>query len=321
MTAIIGAGLSGLIAATQFPQARVFESSGSDSIAHRAVLRFRSDKLSRLLGIPFTCVTVRKSIYSAGRHVAPTIELANRYSRKTNGGYLDRSIWNVEPVERYIAPETLQQQLVEMVGGRLEWNAPIYAEDIGAEPLISTIPMSAMHRMLAPQMNPKLPMTDAMFRFASICVDRFRVAKANVYQTIYYPDAHTAVYRASMTGSLLIIERMTDAAEIDKLYDVTACDLVTVLNSFGLYNSDVTVLDLNHEQRFGKIAPIDDALRRQFIYQASTQHNVYSLGRFATWRNILLDDVIDDIAIIKRMIQQGHYGSTLQHLKTTKELT
>ena len=96
---ILGAGLSGLIAATQFPNATVFEANGPEHLSHKAVLRFRSDSLSRLTGIPFRKVTVRKSIWHEGKHVAPNIQLANLYSFKTNGGYLDRSIWKLDPVE------------------------------------------------------------------------------------------------------------------------------------------------------------------------------------------------------------------------------
>lgn len=317
MTAIIGAGLSGLIAATQFPQARVFEANGPESIAHRAVLRFRSDKLSRMIGIPFRQVTVHKSIYSAGGHTSPTIELANLYSRKTNGGYLDRSIWNVEPVERFIAPENLQQQLAEMTGTRIEWNAPISIDEIGAEPLISTIPMPALMKMLG--MDPAPEDKLSQFSFASITVDRFRVSSADVYQTIYYPDHSTSVYRASLTGSLLIIERMQNWLLRDETEGYQQDNFKMVLRSFGLLDEAISLIEMNHQQRFGKIAPIDDGYRRQCIYMASIRHKVYSLGRFATWRNILLDDVIDDIAIIKRLITQGHYGSTLQHLKAVKE--
>jgi len=315
MTSIIGAGLSGLIAATQFPQALVFEANGPEAVSHRAVLRFRSDKLSRLIGIPFRKVMVRKSIYSAGRHAAPSIDLANLYSRKTNGGYLDRSIWNLEAVERYIAPEDVQQQLAELVGNRIHWNHPINPQELGEEPLISTMPMPVLLKMLRAKDGLPQQLEDDMFRFASIKVDRFRIDGADVYQTIYYPDHDTSIYRASMTGSLLIVERMQGWAEPPREVD----NLDMIMRSFGLLDSDIKSIELGHAQRFGKITPIDDVLRRQFIYESTVRHHVYALGRFATWRNILLDDVVDDVAIIKRLISQGHYSATLQHHKGAKE--
>lgn len=316
MITIIGAGLSGLIAAIQFPQAQVFEANGPDTVSHRAVLRFRSDKLSRISGIPFRRVTVRKSIYSAGKHVAPNIGLANMYSRKVSGSYLDRSIWNMETVERYIAPEDIQQQLAALAGNRIHWNTPVDPNDLGSDPVISTVPMPLMMRMLkskdqtiAGGLHPD------SFAFASIKVDRFRIHGADIYQTVYYPDHSTSIYRASMTGSLLIVERM-DNGEF-AFTDADNWDMIC--RSFGLLPGDLVGMELGHQQRFGKISPIDDTARRQFIYNSTVRHHVYALGRFATWRNILLDDVIDDAAVIKRLIQQGHYSAALQHHKAIRE--
>jgi len=36
-------------------------------------------------------------------------------------------------------------------------------------------------------------------------------------------------------------------------------------------------------------------------------YNVYSLGRYATWRNILLDDVYHDINVIKQLMDSDGY--------------
>jgi hypothetical protein len=302
---IIGAGLSGLIAATQFPQATVYEANGPESIAHKAVLRFRSESLSRLVGIPFRKVRVRKSVFSRGSHRPLDIAMANAYSRKTNGRYIDRSIWNLEPVDRYIAPEDFQQQLAALAGDRIHWNAPvgpsIFEPEPGDGPVISTIPMPILAKMLGAEFPASSP-----FEFKSISVDRFRVPGADLYQTVYYPDDNITAYRASITGDLLMIEN------IDTDQYTKPC-LSDVLDSFGLRPADVQLIEIGHKQRFGKIAPVNDEMRRNFIYRTTIDHNVYSLGRFATWRNIILDDVIDDIAIIKRLMTTGHYGASLHH--------
>lgn len=307
---IIGAGLSGLIAATQFPQARVIEANGPDSIAHKAVLRFRSDALSRLVGIPFRSVTVRKSIWYERRHCSPNILLANMYSRKTNGGYLDRSIWNLDPVTRYIAPEDLLPQLVEIVGDRIHWDTVVTSDLMFRDedqPAISTIPMPILLDLLGfRQWEP--------FAFKGIRVDRYRVKNADVFQTVYFPDPGLSVYRASITGDLLIVEHVETCAEGAARAGARESSRVAVLAALGLLGSDVEPIEVDHLQRYGKIRPLEnDRLRKQAIYTATIKHNMYSLGRFATWRNILLDDVVDDIAIIKQMIAHGAYGATLQH--------
>jgi hypothetical protein len=307
---IIGAGLSGLIAATQFPQATVFEANGPESIAHKAVLRFRSDVISRLVGIPFKRVNVRKSVFSEGRHRPLDITMANLYSRKTNGQFLNRSIWNLDPVDRFIAPEDFQLQLAELIGNRLNWNSPVHPPMLLSNhaPIISTMPMSVLAKMLGHTLEAE------SLTFKSIKVDRYRVPGADLYQTIYYPDPLMNTYRSSITGDLLIVEKIEDPYNS---WDQP--EFVDVLNSFGLQDGDVELIEAGHRQRFGKIAPINNNWRRNFIYEATVNYQIYSLGRFATWRNIILDDVIDDIAIVKRLLTAGKYGAQLQHLAKGNE--
>lgn len=297
---IIGAGLSGLIGATQFPGATVLEANGPEQLSHKAVLRFRTDTVSRLTGIPFRKVTVRKSIWHMGEHVYPDIQLANMYSIKTNGGYLDRSIWNLEPVERYIAPENLQHQLAEMIGPRIKWNAPVDRMQLikMERPVISTLPMPLLLNLLDLA-------HDQDFKYSSIEVDRWRVMECDVYQTIYFPNPMFSTYRASITGNLLIIERRGELSQTEFL---------EVLKAFGIRGSmDVELIQKGHSQRFGKIAPINEEFRCNSIFTLTHEHGLYSLGRFAVWRNILLDDVASDAAVIKRLIAGGKYSASLHH--------
>ena len=74
--------------------------------------------------------------------------------------------------------------------------------------------------------------------------------------------------------------------------------------SFGIDLSGAEQLEAV-EQKYGKIAPIDDAQRKRLLFRITHEHGLFSLGRFATWRNILLDDVVDDIAVIKRLARSG----------------
>lgn len=300
---ILGAGLSGLIAATQFPNATVFEANGPEQLTHKAVLRFRSEALSRLTGIPFRKVTVRKSIWHEGAHVGTNIQLANLYSFKTNGGYLDRSIWNLDPVERYIAPEDLQHQMAEMIGNRIKWNRKVDADLLREmpRPVISTLPMPVLLDLLDIK---AAAARGEQFSHSGIVVDRYRVKNADVFQTVYFPSPDFAAYRASITGDLLIVER-SGAMKADSINDV--------LEAFGMGNMDVEVIEESHAQRFGKIRPIADSVRRNVIFNLTQDHGIYSLGRFAVWRNVLLDDVVADTAVVKRLIAGGSYSASLYH--------
>ena len=72
------------------------------------------------------------------------------------------------------------------------------------------------------------------------------------------------------------------------------------MNDFGI-NSKIKNLNVK-KQKFGKISAIDDNLRKEFLYYLTREFNVYSLGRFATWKQIILDDVVDDANKIMKLI-------------------
>ncbi len=67
------------------------------------------------------------------------------------------------------------------------------------------------------------------------------------------------------------------------------------------------------EQEYGKIAPVDDLPRKALLARLTDRHNIFSLGRFATWRNILLDDVAHDATVVKRLMALGSYERKLEN--------
>lgn len=305
---IIGAGLAGLLAANIFQRAHVFEAGAKSQLSHRAVLRFRSRAVGEAVGIDFRPVTVHRGIWLGDKFVRPSIQLANLYSRKVIGRVMDRSIWKMEPVERYIAPENIVEQLAERCVGRISWSTP-FDGHFGEEDIVSTMPMPTLLGIMDAQgIIPATKEPASQFGAQPITVRRWRVPNADVFQTIYFPDPSMALYRASITGDLLIAEYMADVCgEADRAKAYGGSD-VALAEAFGLLAADSMPVALDStRQRFGKIAPIDDAWRRQFILWATMSHRVYSLGRFATWRNILLDDVLQDISVIKRLITGGAY--------------
>lgn len=291
---IIGAGLAGLLAGSIFPKARIYEAGLQSQMSHKAVLRFRSPAVGNAVGIDFRKVVVHKGVYSRGSFVAPNIRLANQYSQKVIGKIADRSIWKVEPAERYIAPEDFISQMIERCEGRINWDFKIEKDDIHDfaynEPTISTIPMPTLAKLFGYECP--------VFKFAPITVRRWRIADCDTFQTIYFPDPNTSLYRASITGNLLIAEYIGDTSKIDE------SDLIFV--AFGINPLLTSQID-EVKQSYGKIAPIDEQWRRQFILKMSMQKNIFSVGRFATWRNILLDDVLGDISTVKRLINGGIY--------------
>ncbi len=290
MKTIVGAGLAGLIAAHAWPQARLHERGERPAQNHKALLRFRTDAVSRLTGIEFRKVRVRKGIWSRNQFVGPNIALANDYSRKCLGRLIgERSIWQLDPVDRFIAPDDFYAQLVESVGDRITWNST-YDWAASPEPVLSTAPLPVALKAL--NIAHKLD-----FARSPITVQRFLVSNADVHQTVYFPDLSTPVYRASITGSMLIVESVGEPDD-----GLPGC----VVNAFALGLADTKPIESVH-QSYGKIAPVDDAARKALLFKLTHEHGIYSLGRFATWRNLLLDDLVDDIAVIKKLLRASTY--------------
>ncbi len=298
---IYGAGLAGLLAANMLrrEQPVIHEAQASLPNNHEALLRFRSDVVSRASGIPFRRVTVEKSIRYKGRTISrPDIQLNNLYSAKVTGEYQQRSIADTRPVERYIAPPNLVAIMARSLN--IEYNRPLEASEVKArllnadDPAISTIPMPALMKLI------DWPKVD--FKYKSIWSAWILVKQPamDLYQTIYYPDPEIPYYRVSITGNRIILEfsAAPDSRDIQKAIEKISDD-------FGLHSIIISTADLMvKEQRYGKLLPIEDAERRQFILAMTDEYRIYSLGRFSTWRQILMDDVVNDVHLIEKWISE-----------------
>ena len=309
---ILGAGMAGCLAGVLDPKAIILEAAPEPTTTHRAVLRFREDKISKVTGIPFRPVMVRKAIWLDGQEVMPTPRVCNLYSQKITGKILDRSIRSIESVQRFIAPDDFHLQLAEQCKARIKYNSPVEAiskkhlrvgnggigliERAPDESILSTIPMPTLMLLLGIGHHEK-------FDFQPITVTRYKIPGADVFQTIYFPASETPVYRATMTGDDLIIESVANISIP-----------LAVCAAFGISYSQLQPISEN-VQKYGKIAPIDDRMRKHMMFTASADFRVYSLGRFACWRNILLDDVYEDFFKVKRMINTTtHYDHKLEAL-------
>lgn len=308
---IIGAGLAGLIAACHFKDAHIFEGGGFIE-QHKALLRFRDKSVSDLIGIPFKEVTVHKEISYLGKaHHQPTIAMANMYARKVSGLINGRSIWNLDTVKRYVAPEKLYGMLVERHQTRIHWNQPFGSleKDSGVtrgNQLISTIPLPSMLKAC------RLQGIDFEFQKSKIEVVRYRLPEGTeVYQTVYFPDSSLRLFRASITGDLLILESMSGQPVDEFCWPMSKYDeIVQALQAFGLHEGDVEFID-TVDQKYGKIIELPRAKREAILYELTRDFGVFSIGRFATWRNILLDDVAKDIQQVEKLMNASAYGRDL----------
>lgn len=308
---IVGAGLSGLIAGCAWTQARIVEAE-SEPQDHNALLRFRSDAVARLTGVEFRKVLVRKGIWANGQEAQPSIALANQYAQKVLGRVGisgERSIWNLAPVERFVAPSDFVRQLRARLKERISYgeahNFGLWAEawrDGAIGPVVSTTPMPVplMELLRSSEIE---DLSHLRFTAQPIKVSRWRLPGADLFQTVYFPTAETPVYRASFTGDLLIVEWKCTTPQADPAFL-----LKDVVAAFGFSGGAVEAFEpLDEvEQKYGKIIDLPEQERKRLLFKLTHEHGVYSLGRFATWRNVLLDDVVGDIERIKRLLMTAN---------------
>lgn len=282
--------MAGLIAANMLRRFNpvVWEAQPTLPNNHDALLRFRTDSVSRATGVPFRKVNVQKAIcYGRKLYEQTNLKFNNMYAQKVTGKAEARSILSLSSCDRYIAPPDFIRQMANscLIEYGQEFDSSRLDKVGEGEPVISTMPMPTLMRMLEWQDVPNFPYKPIHTLSTTLdCVD--------LYQTLYYPGEEKW-YRASITGNSLMIE-------YQGTWVLGAETIVEVLQDFGLHcNFRQTKLTT---QKYGKISPVDNNLRKQFICYATDEFKVYSLGRFGTWRQLLLDDMVHDVQVIEGFI-------------------
>lgn len=294
---IIGAGLAGLLAGNMLRRfsPAIYEAQKELPNNHSALLRFRSDACANAFSIPFKKVKVQKAICYKGKIISrPSIDLVNMYSKKVTGSYMSRSIEDTRPVDRFISPTdiiaTASKNLKIEYNMTIDYNELMILKDRG--PIISTIPMPTMMDIFKYKEKP-------LFSHMPIWTINLKLkTTTDLYQTLYYPAPVLNYYRASIVGDRIIIECISDHHK-----DPTV--IFDILDNFGI-DSEVSEIEYGF-QKYGKLSPIDDSVRKRFMLYLTEEHDIYSLGRFATWRQILLDDVVNDVNVIEGLLQRNGY--------------
>lgn len=311
--------------------------------SHFALLRFKTKAIEEETGIKCEEVEIKKAIYYHGQiYNESNIKFDNLYSQKVTGKIQRRSIGNLGIGKRYIPPVDFFQQLekkCEQLGIAFnqitelsKYHPSKFLRDFTGYPgekTISTLPMPKMYKFVHQE--------EVKFDFEKVYVVEFNVDNCNVHQTIYYPSYIESInhpaYRISVVGNNIKCEI---SAETMKEFwqptekNIHGEDLPTkqfefekllrnldsqIWDSFGIEIGETVVDNLVqdclykgvesviHEQKFGKISPIDEQLRHSIIYNLTKQFGIYSLGRFSCWRQIMLDDVVKDVKKIENLLK------------------
>jgi len=235
-------------------------------------------------------------VYKGIRHNDKPVQLAPkyivRYARKVSESITARSIVNQETEDRWIAPIDLHQQMIELAGGISEFDTGIRVFNT-LSPIISTIPLNVMCKELGIDIKMNTMISNPIY------VSKFEIPNCDIHATNYYTGTNTPVYRATLSGNELIVESTFDLLLRD--------DMEIMKQSFGLDAIKPIPIIMNFFQHDGKLTPFNDTERKELIYRLTRDYNVYSLGRYAIWKNILLDDVVQDIEVIKNMMYKNDY--------------
>lgn len=307
---IIGAGMAGLLAGAilRTEVSAVWEAQEELPNNHSAVLRFRSSVVGDALNIPFKRVQVMKASDSWRNPVADAFS----YSLKTNGSATIRSSTtaNGQIEERFVAPHDLIEQMAGRVQAPILLGKKFKKEDLDrGGPFISTLPMPVLADMLGID-HPEFDWVNGY----NINVE---LARVNAYATLYVPSPKNPANRISITGNRMTIEVslpsisrsevasiVASKSEKGVAEDIRTCLELMGLDPFCFLKETIEV----KQQQYSKILPIDDRWRKEFIMNLSRDYNIYSLGRFATWRpGLLLDDVVNDIRVIANIARNGQY--------------
>lgn len=295
---IFGAGMAGLLAGNMLARrAPIINETATDlPNNHSAVLRFRSSVVGDVTGIPFREVSMIRTSVPWKNPVADALA----YSFKNTGTRRsDRSISGGDvAAKRWIAPPDFIPRLAEDLFPAIAFGAsPSYIGDLaknGGSTIISTIPMPDLMLALEyPRMQG--------FAWAPAVNITARIELCDAFVSILVPDPGLPFSRISITGDRLTIEvpqKLSLSKDDTHQWTYAAAALL------GIAPFDIVDIQAS-PSRYAKILPIDEDARREFISWATDTFNVFSLGRFATWRpGLLLDDLVADIRLIDRWIDR-----------------
>lgn len=297
---VLGAGMAGLLAGAMLRDdcKSIIEKQDKLPDNHSAVLRFRTEKVSNALNIPFKEVSVLKAVHPWKNPIADAIS----YSHKNLGTYSLRSITSANGVSetRYIAPSDFINQMANQCKDKIQFNSDAMSvikdkQWAGQEKevVISTLPMPWLMNALEYKCEETFTGIDGYVITADI-------DNCNAYCSLYIPDPSISFSRVSITGNKLIIETPKKQDGIFPVDDDSYIKEALLL--LGLqYHADYKNKQ-GRCQKFMKINPINEQVRKRFMLWASENYNIYSLGRFATWRpGLMMDDLVQDIQVIQKL--------------------
>lgn len=301
---IFGAGLAGLLAARIMIDSKpvVMEKQPSLPNNHNALLRFRSGIVGDVTNIPFKKVNVSK--YVLRDQGSNPIRDSAIYSLKVANVLHSRSITDTRPSERFIAPPDFIKRLASTADIRynedfLDWTSNLVRPH-GV--CISTLPMDFMMQAF------KWPDKVNFSRLPGWTM-RGVIRKefdCQLNGTVYSARKNDCWYRASSTDNIVMVEGAGSLEEVLPNEDYRQEAFFNAAWHLGIPCEAFESFEV-HASKYQKIVDLkgeEAESAKRFVMWLSKEHQIYSLGRFATWRSkVLLDDIVNDVRVICRLIK------------------
>lgn len=296
--AIIGAGLSGVMAYKFFKEMdyvesiKVFEKSPAESFLtnHSAILRVKTLDVINILKCRYSEIKIEKNyFYDDCLSPVPTIKSKNEYSRKVTGEIHERSIG--------MENENRTRYLIELSSIKVDlydfcFSTDFFSQQEKFDVIISTIPMPDL------LLKKKISLDEEFCLKAVATINAKSSVKINTNQTIYVSDPEYSCYRISIQQNQAVI---AEFADLDP--EISYGEFNSLIELFALQEKDMSEIKHN-VLSYGKIIPINSDYRKHLIMKLSEEYSIYSLGRFAIWKNSVgADDVAKDIRKIETMLR------------------
>lgn len=323
---VIGSGIAGCLAANFFKAEEVVVVEKSPKInfnsSHNAVMRMGDQRIGLILGSRLKKIEVKKEFYWDGViYKDPPISAKNSYSLKVSGIIQERSIKRpsggrylfdedknyLKGIRRHFSSEVIKiedkfLELKDLVSSR------IYREEYDV--CISTIPLFSLGKIIGWEEF------DVFFDLRRVYTCVFDIGKSfpvssEVNQTIYVSDICFDMYRATLQGCKMIFEfvGLEEEKENKEREGKWGKEIIEIMALFGIPNPilyfDPDEFEFKRNSQ-GKISKIDEGKRKGILSSITEEYNLYSLGRYATWKpQLMVEDLVQDLERIREMIKIG----------------
>lgn len=299
MITIIGAGISGLMMAEVLSangmNYKIIEKKSfkqyCDSFKHNSVYYYHSNNINKILPIPLKKISIEKFFFDWNIHKYRNFNFRDltQFTYNDSEVIANSSIENCGNSE-YGYSEAFDNNFQKILFNRQSKNVEFENETFVSgkdNVVINTAPLNTFEHLFKDEIEVQL--SREILKISSFKLDNTNFDKIMI---VYSNDIFR---RAIFFKNKVYIENLNEWTlpqdVITNLISIPS-DFINIENKFVTY-------------KFNKI---DDIKRKNILFYLTSKHNIYSLGRYATWTYKRIDHIVDDALDIVKMIRFSRQG-------------